>query len=421
MRDIVLTIMVFGSIPFILKKPYIGIIVWSWLSYMNPHRLTYGFAFDMPFAQIIAIVLFISSIASNEKKKIPINSITVVWIIFIIWMGITTKFAYYPDDAWQQYIKIIKIQIITFLTMILITNIERLRYLIWIIVLSIGFFSIKGGIYTIATGGSGRVWGPPGGFIAENNALAVAVLMTIALMVYLRKIYDNNLMKIGLLTAIVLSFFTVLGTQSRGALLAIVAVGLFFGLKSQHKFATTIVVAVFAVFLLAFMPESWYARMYTIESYEQDGSAMGRLNSWQYAINAANDNLTGVGLESWDYETFAIYAPDPDKVHAAHSIYFSVLADHGWIGLFMFLFIFGKSWTTLSKIIKRTKRNLDLYEFNTLSRLLQVGFIAYFVGGAFLSLSYFDLPWHFVSFVILVDKFLKEEEDKIEKNVQKIN
>ena len=46
--------------------------------------------------------------------------------------------------------------------------------------------------------------------------------------------------------------------------------------------------------------------------------------------------------------------------------------------------------------------------------MMQISFIAYLVGGAFLSLSYFDLPWHFVSFVVLLNKFI--EDTNVENN-----
>ena len=52
--------MIFATIPFILRKPYIGILVWSWIGFMNPHRLSWGFAFDMPFALIVAIVTLLA-------------------------------------------------------------------------------------------------------------------------------------------------------------------------------------------------------------------------------------------------------------------------------------------------------------------------------------------------------------------------
>lgn len=159
--------------------------------------------------------------------------------------------------------------------------------------------------------------------------------------------------------------------------------------------------------VFAFMPASWHQRMDTIETYEEDASAMGRLNAWEYAFNAANDNLFGVGFDSWDPLTFFLYAPNPQDVHAAHSIYFSVLADHGWIGLLLFLLIYYLTWKKLKTIIKQTKEKPELNQINLLAKMIQVSFIAYLVGGAFLSLSYFDLPWHLVSFVVILERALK--------------
>ena len=83
MRDVLVTFLVVVSLPFILKRPYVGILVWSWLSYMNPHRLGWGFAYSMPFAQIVAAVLFVGIFFSTEKKRIPMDGTVLVWIIFM--------------------------------------------------------------------------------------------------------------------------------------------------------------------------------------------------------------------------------------------------------------------------------------------------------------------------------------------------
>lgn len=394
--------------------PYVGVLVWSWLSYMNPHRLSYGFAYDAPFAYITAIILLMVVFFTKEKQKIPINTVTIIWLVFIGFMGVTTFFAYFPSDAWVYYVKIIKIQLIVFLTMILITDIHKLNQLIWVICLSIGYFSVKGGLFTILTGGGYKVYGPPDSFIGENNALAVAILMTIPLMIYLWQITSHRWLRMGLLGSALLSFACALGTQSRGALVAFSAVCLFIWLKSRNKLMIGVGLGLFVILLVSFMPASWHNRMQTIETYEEDASAMGRINAWAYALNGANDNLFGMGLNSWNPITFAIYAPVPDDVHAAHSIYFSVLADHGWLGLIMFVLIYFLTWRKLSRIINNIDVNSEGREIALLARMLQVSFIAYLVGAAFLSLAYFDLPWHLVSFVILLERF---SESKVRGNM----
>jgi probable O-glycosylation ligase (exosortase A-associated) len=363
---------------------------------------------------VTAIVLLVSMLLSKETKKFPLNGMTSIWIFFIVFMGITTLFAYFPVDAALQYKQVVKIQLIVFLTMMLINDMDKLNKLIWVIVLSIGFYSVKGGLFTLLTGGSFRVWGPGGTYIEDNNGLAIAVLMVIPLMVYLYQTNSKKWIKQGLIVAIVLSLFTVLGSQSRGALIAITAVGAFYWTKSKSKVTSGGVIAILTLSLLTFMPETWWDRMKTITDPE-DGSGKGRINAWKYAINAANHNLPGVGFESWSPETFALWAPNPLDVHAAHSIYFTILADHGWIGLFLYLMIYFMAWRKLANIIKQTAKKNELKQFHALAKMLQVGFLAYFSGGAFLSLSYFDLPWHFVSIVIILQQILEQQPKTPEK------
>lgn len=402
MRDILVTLLVFGSLPFILRHAYIGVLVWSWLSYMNPHRLAWGFAYDMPFAQIVAITLFAALIFSKDKKEIPVNGSLFVWLLFTLWMLVTTWQAIFPDAAMVMYTKIFKIQIVIFLTMLLITNHEKINQLIWVIVGSIGYFSLKGGVFTLLTGGGFRVYGPPDSYISENNALAVATLMIIPLMVYLYHIAVNKWVRYGLMFTIIMSLVSVVGSQSRGAFLAIIAVAGFFWLKTKSKIPSGLVIILFAGLGLAFMPESWHERMDSIQNYEEDESAMQRINSWSYGINVASARLTGGGLSSWAPKSFAMYAPDPDTVFAAHSIYFSVLGDHGWPGLILFLVILGLTWKNLSNVIKQTKKEVGSQQ-NYLARMLQVSLIAYMSGGAFLSLSYFDLFWHLFAISLLLN------------------
>lgn len=410
MRDIAVTLVVIIGCLYTIKRPYIGVLLWSWLSYMNPHRLCYGFAYSMPFAQVTAVILIASTMFSKDKQRIPFGRITAIWVVFTVFMGVTTYFAYFPDKAWVQYSKVLKIFFITFLTIVIINDIEKLRKLIWVIVLSIGYYSVKGGFFTIKTGGGEKVWGPAGSFIEDNNGLAVAVLMIIPLMIYLYQTEKKEWVKKSLIMAVMLSLFSVLGSQSRGAFLAIVIVGFNYWIKSDKKVVTAITVLVIATALFTFMPESWYKRMGTINEYEEDKSAMGRLNAWEYAFNAANHNILGMGFDSWSSQTFAMYAPNPLDVHAAHSIYFTILADHGWIGFFLYLIIYLMTWNMLKKVIKDTSQDIKYKEYNILSRMIQIGFLAYFSGGAFLSLSYFDLPWHFISFVILLRLFLDREK-----------
>ena len=161
MRDILIALIVFGSIPFILIRPYLGLLMWSWLGYMNPYRLAFGFAYDFPWVEIIAIVTLIALIFSKESKKIPVSTISVLLFLFLAWTGVTSFFAVDPVSAWQNWQEFAKIQVMVFVTLMLVNNRQRMHWLIWIIVVSLGFYALKGGIFTFLNGGNYRVYGPP--------------------------------------------------------------------------------------------------------------------------------------------------------------------------------------------------------------------------------------------------------------------
>jgi probable O-glycosylation ligase (exosortase A-associated) len=292
--------------------------------------------------------------------------------------------------------------------MLLMTSMERVNQLIWVIVFSVGFYSVKGGIFTIFTGGGFHVFGPAGSDIQENNALAVAVLMIVPLMVYMYRFPPHKLVKTIMPYCIFFSLVSVVGSQSRGALLAIAAVGGFYWLKSKTKMLTGALFIVLAIFGYAFMPQSWHDRMATISEYRQDSSAMERLRAWEYSIGIANDRITGGGFNSWSLENYAKYAPGATKAFVAHSIYFAVLNDGGWPGLIMFLAILFLIWRQLARVIRVTEGNPEHADHNLLARMLQISMVAFLSGGAFLSLAYFDLAWHIMAITMVLTNLTEQ-------------
>jgi len=399
MRDIVVTLAVFGSLPFIMKRPWIGILVWSWLGFMNPHRLAWGFATTLPFAMAVAITTILAMLVSKEEKKVPWTREMVLLLIFWMWMLATTVNSFFPELAWDQLIKVSKIFLMIFVTTMLINTAYRLKALVWVIALSIGFYGVKGGIFTLLTGGSFAVRGPSGTFIDGNNEIGLALAMTVPFLFYLSRYAPKKYLRAGMLAAAVLTAFAALGTQSRGALLGIGAMSLLLWLKSRSKALTGVVIVLFVLILLPLLPAEWYARMSTIQTYESDLSAQGRLNSWGMAFNMALHRLTGGGFESFQQYTFWLYAPDPTNVRDSHSIYFQVIGHHGFIGFAIFLLLIAFTWFTASSVIRVAKRKRSLMWLRDLMAAVQVSLVAYLSAGAFLGLAYFD---YFYNLVLIV-------------------
>ncbi len=240
--------------------------------------------------------------------------------------------------------------------------------------------------------------------------------MIVPLVNYLRVISNHKWLKLGLLAAMVLIGVSAIGSQSRGAFLAAGAMVFYFWTKSDKKLVSGIALIVISVSIFTFMPQSWHDRMDTINTYEKDSSAMGRVNAWWEAFNVANANLLGAGFDHTSPAAFAVYAPNPDHVQGPHSIYFQVLAGHGWIGLAMFLAYCILSLRLSKKIVKKTQNIRELNWANVLSRMVYVSLIAYAVGGAFLALAYFDLPYHLIGILIVTNLIVDRELRKTAKS-----
>lgn len=409
MRDIALTLVFVSALPYAMRHAYAGVLLWTWFSIMNPHKLTWGFANSAPFAAVAAGVTLISLVMTKDRLSFKLTPQVLLLLLFVFWMCLTTAFAVYPDLSWVQMNKVLKIQLMTMIAIAAIQSRKHIELFVWVNALSVGFFGFKGGIYTISTGGSGRVWGPPGGFIEGNNELGLALIMAIPLLVFARSTVDKRWLRNTLMVGILLCAASALGTQSRGAMLAIAAMGFVLWLRSQQKFLTGILILMVGLALLGFMPDSWTNRMGTIQTYQEDTSAMGRINAWTMTFNLANDRLLGAGFAAYSRELFAMYAPDPNVVFVAHSIYFSVLGEHGYIGLALFLGIWLAAFMMAGDLRKRTRAVPELKWVYHLASMCQVSLVGYGVGGAFLSLAYFDLPYNVFVILVVLRRWMDEK------------
>ena len=407
MRDLLLALVVFGSLPFVLKRPFIGVLLMAWLGYMNPHKLAWGFMMSMPVVQLVTVATLIGMLVSKEVKRMIWSRETILLVLLVVWMGITTTQAFYFDFAIAQYNKIIKIQILTVMTLLLLTSRERVHLFVWVVVISMAFYGVKGGIFTIAKGGEHRVWGPANTFIGGNNELALALVMTVPLMRYLHLQTRSTLGRLGLGAMMFLTVMAAIGSQSRGALVALILTGAIFWFKGRNKLLTGVFILVAAVGILAIMPDAWWERMNTIKTYEEDGSALGRINAWWCAWNVANSHLFGGGFEMWQPPVFAMYSPVPERVHDVHSIYFEVLGEHGWLGFLLWVSLMVLTWRKCSAIVRIGKRDPQHAWARDLASMTQVTLVAYFTGGAFLGLAYFDYPYHLVAIAVVVFELVK--------------
>jgi probable O-glycosylation ligase (exosortase A-associated) len=415
MRDIVLALFIFGTIPFILARPYVGLLVWSWLGYMNPHRLCFGFAFNFPWVQLIAIVTLVSFVLSKERKKIPFCSVSVLLFLFLAWTGTTTLFAVAPDAASEKFQEFLKVMVMVFATFMLVDRRERMHWLVWMIVVSLGFYGLKGGLFTFMKGGLYHVMGPPRSFIADNNALALALCMILPLMRYLQLHSTAKYARVGMGVAMLLTAIAVLGTYSRGGLIALAVVAFALFVKGRRRFAVILIAVVVGFAAYHFMPPQWIARMDTLHQATDTDSGETRIQSWTFAANVAvHHPLVGGGFD--DYQNLSFwnaYAPEGATQRAIHSIYFRVVSEQGFLGLLLFLALLFLSWRNCSRVRKKTRDSPEQKWAYDLASMLQVTLLAFMVAGAFLPMPYFDLTFQLMALCALLELHVRQTVNQL--------
>lgn len=413
LRDYFVFASVFGSLPLILWRPWIGIVVWSWLAYMNPHRLTWGPAYSFSFSVAVGAVTIAAVVLHRQWRAIPLNAVTGLWGTFFVWTMITTPLALIPKGAAIEWDRWWKIQLFCLLTMMLMQGKQRIHILVWVIVLSLGFYGVKGGIFGIVTGGDFMVLGPPRSFIMGNTAIGLALIMVLPLMRYCHLEAKNRWVRLGLAAAMGLTLIAIIATHSRGALLGIIGAGVLVVMKSSKRLWFALLAVILSAVVLSFMPQHWFDKMATIQTYEEDRSALGRINAWWFAFNLAVDHpIVGGGFRVFTRDLFRDYAPEPENFHDAHSIFFEVLAEQGFIGLFIYLALGITSYLTASQIIRRARGSPDLVWARHLAGMIQVAIAGYAISGAFLGLAYFDFYYHLLALLVLTKQQVDAEWEK---------
>lgn len=410
LRDLLIFAVVLGGLPFMVRRPYVGVLYWVLFGVMNPHRLSWGAAYDFPFSELIAGATLLGLLFSSDERRFKGGAMAAALIVFMVWMSVTTLFALHPESAGPMWERVLKIQLMTWVGLMVLASKSHVNLLVGVLVCSIGFYGVKGGLFTLREGGAYRVWGPEFSFIADNNSLALALVMTIPLMYYLFHIAKGKWARSLLAGAMILTAAAALGSQSRGALVAILAMAVFLWRKSPAKIISGPVLMGIGTVLVFFMPESWWVRMATIGSYEQDTSAMGRINSWWTAWNLARDRLLGGGFEYYWPDVFARYAPNPEALHSAHSIYFQVLGEHGFIGLFFFLLIWWLAWRCASWVRNNSEGDEQWAWAGYLASMIQVSLVGYAVGGLFQNLAYWDLPYYEVVILAVLRDLIRRSQ-----------
>lgn len=422
MRDIVLLVCFLFCIGLTIRYPFAGILTWAWLSFMAPHQSVYSFAQNIPFNMIISMVAVGILAVKGKLEKLPSNMVTAMAMFLAVWTSITTFVAFNVSWSYIYWSLTFKTFILLFMVMSTATNKTRIHAMIWIIVASIGFYGVKGGIFSILHGGNYKVWGPPNTIIYDNNQLALALVLTLPLVNYLRLQSKVKLIRIGLFCAMLLQTIAVAGSYSRGSTMALAVVLGLLWWSSRNKIALAILGSVAIAVGLGMMPDGFWERMHSVNDVVagEDASFQGRVDAWFVATSYAIDHFPfGAGFYGPQLPViFNHYLPD-HEAHAAHSIYFQVLGEHGFPALLAYLAMLTAGLLNFRYVAREARTWPDWGWMVDLARMSNVGLLSFYLGAAALSMAYYDVVFTLLALSAVTRKMVDSHKAELMRPVRK--
>ena len=407
LRDVVFTLILAGLVPASFLRPWIGVLAWSWIAYMAPHRLTWGFAQVLPVAMLIGGATLAGFVLRKDgQQKLPRTTGTFLLVALAADFIMTTALSYSPAYSVNKLQWILKAMLMGFVTMGLFQDRFRLRLLYLTIAMSMGFYGFKGGLWVLRTGGLERVRGSGTTFFADNNTLGLALCMVLPMILYMSRDVASRWLKLFLRTMFGLTTIAILFTYSRGAFLGLAVVLAILAWRSpwRMRFAAAIVVA--SLVAAPLLPERLWDRIASIADQDsaetRDRSATTRLESWALGWSiAVHRPLTGAGFGAFNQpELWDRYQPERSRVvNDAHSLYFEVLGEQGLLGFGLYMTLLLTSLVALERMRKRWRGHPEHGYLSRYSEMIQLSLIPFMIAGGFLTVAYFDLYLHLVATV----------------------
>jgi putative inorganic carbon (HCO3(-)) transporter len=254
-----------------------------------------------------------------------------------------------------------------------------------------------------------------GTFLGDGNDFALSVDLTIPMCLFLMTDAKRWIYKLFWMAALGILIFTVIASQSRGGTIGLVFMGVYYWMKTKNKIVTGGLAIVAIVCVMALAPPAYFKRMDTLAAVSEDGSAQGRISAWTAAFRMAIYNPLGVGAGQFP-SNYTRYSPEP-QTHwmTAHSIYFLILGELGFLGLFTLLGLIISNLVVNGRVSRIIKARAGPGSARGLALLasLSASMLAFAVAGAFLSAIYYPHMYVLAGCIVATRRILLEQETPV--------
>lgn len=400
----------------ILFEPCIGIIAYYAFDIIRPQNLFWWAFAGSRFSFLIAVLTIISLLFRISKHKgrhfnWPVQHTLIIG--FLVTIFLSFWFSSYKDVSLLSFLRISKMLLLYLIASYLLDSKRNIRWLIWGLVVPIGYLAIKGNWYYLLFG-MPQITSTTFGYNSplDNNGYAMIFVMALPLVYFLIFSEKKSIIKILLIILFPLLIHAIILTYSRGGFLGLCVVCVFCLLRTKKKLAIGIAGILLIALIVRLAGPPVIERLSTIKNYEQDSSAAERLESWKAGLRMiASHPLSGVGLDNYRYLSME-YNPDGlSNAIVAHNTFIHTGAEAGIPALLLYLALLFSCFKDLRRIRIKFHSDKENWKYYYAS-MLESSLLGYIVCGIFLTLSWFELFYPMIALTVALKRVTYESEIK---------
>jgi probable O-glycosylation ligase (exosortase A-associated) len=341
-------------------------------------------------------------LAADRRAPAPFTMHTLLTLLFAGWITVTTMlFAVAPEAAWSKWDWAFKTVLFSAFIPLVFRSLVQIEAFVATYLFAASIHFLPTGLKTIISGGGygmqlGVVQSNSG--FGEGSTLAAVTLMLIPLVFYLRK-HGTLLPRWPLMDAMYLCLAAVMiacaiGTYSRTGLIGLIVLAGAIWLRSNRKILGLVVGIVVAIAIMHLTTDDWNDRIATINDYETESSALGRILVWQWTLGFVAENFAGGGFDSFMINEITSPNGFVSRGKAFHSIYFEVLGEHGWPGFGLLVGLILTSFLSLQKAARISRSLQGMENVRDLAFALQVSLVVMLACGSFIGVAFQPMLWY---------------------------
>jgi probable O-glycosylation ligase (exosortase A-associated) len=365
MRELILIACVVLSVPFVIKRPLLGVGIYIGANIIRPEMLFWGaksgsYVFIVYYVLII-VSSFLKGYGGNFPRIINQQYLQMIWLLFAIWVSII--FTQYQTDRTDYYlIEFGKLVGMCAFIYIIVNEVDEVLKIQNILLGCFTFIGIWGIEQSFR--GNERLEGLGGGSWGDSNSVAAVFVMFFP--VALAKVYCSKSRKQFWISACISAIMVVviILSKSRGGQLGLVASVAAYGFYSRSLKKIVLAFLLIAIVSAPFLSKEYIDRMMTMktvnDSEETENSARSRLILWRAGLMVFSDNpLLGTGFLTYPqakmkYEDRFSYLDDEfrnwvfrdNAKKVTHNTYIEIMSDCGVFGAIpYFLLVMGGIFT----------------------------------------------------------------------------